>query len=228
MEKQYIKLNIDEIKENSENPKLHDDEKIEQSIARNGYVFNVYVDENNVLIAGHGRLKALKKQGYGEIEVIKIIGLTPEQKNELMLADNRMTELGGYDFCKLKSFDEMTLKNSGFGDMLDNLFPIEEKAKDDDVPDIQAEPTAKRGDIYSLGRHRIMCGDSTKKEDVDLLMNGETAQMCFTDPPYNVDYQGGMNSTGTNKRDGIMNDKMSKEAFYLFLSEVSKRIVENV
>lgn len=228
MQKIYEKLKIDQIKENTENPKLHDNEMIEQSIARNGYVFNVYVDENNVLIAGHGRLGALKKQGYEEIEVIKVSGLTDEQKNELMLADNRMTELGGYDYTKLKSFDENILKNAGFGDMLDELFPVDQAAKDDDVPETPEEPIAKVGDIYQLGRHRIMCGDSTSKNDVEKLMDGQKAQMCFTDPPYNVDYTGGMGTHEKNERKGILNDKMSKEAFFLFLSDVSQRIIESV
>jgi DNA modification methylase len=100
--------------------------------------------------------------------------------------------------------------------------------EDDDVPDKSEKATSKMGDIYQLGEHRLMCGNSIDEKDVEKLMDGEKAQMCFTDPPYNIDYQGGMSTHKQNKREGIMNDKMENGKFYEFLSEMTRRIVENV
>jgi len=102
------------------------------------------------------------------------------------------------------------------------------KEKDDEFPEMDINIKSKIGDLYQLGNHFVYCGDSTKKEDVEKLMKGEKAQMCFTDPPYNVNYTGGMSATKKNKRKGILNDKMSTKDFYIFLSLISERIIENV
>ena len=114
---------------------------------------------------------------------------------------------------ELKGLSEDMLDLTGF----DKDLIIEPEDKDDDIPEFPKEPKSKLGDLYELGKHRVLCGDSTKAEDVERLMNGKIANMCFTDPPYNVDYQGGMGTHEQNKRDGMKNDNMSKEQFKEFL-----------
>lgn len=104
---------------------------------------------------------------------------------------------------------------------------IEPDEKDDEVPEIPEEPKSKLGDLYELGQHRVLCGDSTQGEAILKLCGGNRAQMCFTDPPYNVDYTGGMGTHEKNEREGIQNDKMSKEAFREFMEKAMQPIVTN-
>ena len=129
----------------------------------------------------------------------------------------------------LAGFDPLLLAEVGFeSDEIDGIFDDD---KEDDF-DLEEElvnvvnPVSKYGEIYQLGKHRLMCGDATKDEDLNRLMAGSKAQMCFTDPPYNVNYTGGMGTHDKNERDGIMNDKMSKEDFYQFLLAVCKNIIK--
>lgn len=182
---------------------------VAKSIEQCSYAAPIVVDENHVILAGHTRWKALKKLGRTECECIVKDGLTEEQKKKYRLLDNKTNELADWDFDLLA--DE--LDGLDFGDLkLD--WEIEERqeekevVEDDYEVEIPEEPKAKLGQVYRLGSHRLMCGDSTKREDVERLMDGIKADMVFTDPPYGVSYSGGHNK---KKRKGIENDELQGE-----------------
>jgi DNA modification methylase len=215
---------VSEIKPYPKNAKKHPKKQVEQvakSIKEFGFNQPLVVDKQGVIIVGHGRLEAAKLLKLEEVPVITV-DLTEEQANAYRLADNKLNE-SEWDMAlvieELKGLSSEMLELTGF----DRDLILEAEDKDDEVPDVPKEPQSKLGDIYQLGPHRILCGDSTKVEDLAVLMNGAKADMVFTDPPYNVDYKG----SGENTDQGIMNDNMSDEAFDTFLTEAFKRIAEN-
>lgn len=215
--KEQITLKVNEIKPYEKNARKNDEAVpvVMESIKQCEYIAPIIIDEHNIILAGHTRFKALKRLKYKEIEVLRVYGLTEEQKRKYRLLDNKTNEIAQWDFDLLP--DE--LDGLDFGDLeLDwgiNLESEEEhEIIEDDVPEIdeQAEPITKLGDIWQLGRHRLMCGDSTDKAMVQKLMNGKQADMLLTDPPYNVNYEG-----KTEEHLKIQNDKMEDEAFKDFL-----------
>lgn len=181
---------------------------VAKSIEQCTYIAPIVVDEDHVILAGHTRWKAMKKLGRSECECIVKRGLTEEQKRKYRLLDNKTNELADWDFDLLA--DE--LEGLDFGDLqLDwGVGQKEPEVVEDNYePVIPKEPKSKIGQIYQLGRNRLMCGDSTKQEDVERLMNGDMADMLLTDPPYNVNYEG---SAGK-----IKNDNMEDSEFREFL-----------
>lgn len=191
------KIKINEIKVDTYNPRKISKEQLmqlEESVKRFGVVdpliVNRYPGRKNVLVGGHQRLKVLIKLGHKEVSCV-IVKVNPEREKELNLRLNR--NLGEFDFDLLADFNEDLLKNVGFSsEELDNIFDL-----DLDEPenfDLQKELErlkitkikTKKGDIYQLGSHRLMCGDSSKLEDILKLMDGKKADFCFTDPPYNI------------------------------------------
>lgn len=222
----YRKIN--QLKPYEKNAKKHTKEqvdKIARSISEFSFGQPIVVDKDDVIIIGHGRLLASNQLGLLEVPVLKLDKLTKQQADAYRLADNKLNE-SKWDMKlvvdELKELNEAgyDVEMTGFSkDLL-----IDEDAKDDEVPEIPNNPQTALGDIYELGEHRLLCGDSTSAEDMKKLMNGKKADMVFTDPPYNVDYKG----SGKNTSDGIMNDKMSDDAFYLFLSDVFERTKENI
>jgi site-specific DNA-methyltransferase (adenine-specific) len=210
IKKERITLGLDELKQNPKNPKLHNDELIESSINTLGYASEVVVDENNVILAGHGRIKALETVGYTKIDVIRILNWTEEQKEKFLLADNQATLLGGFDMEKLKLFDKDILDFS----KMDTDFLVTPDEKDDEIPEAPKVAKSHAGDIYDLGRHRLICGDSTKLEDLVALMDGKKADLYLTDPPYNVNYEG-----GTKEALKIENDNKTDDDFRQFLRD---------
>ena len=222
---------IEDLKPAAYNPrKLTEDQAkhLTESIERFGLCDPIVINRDNTVIGGHQRLKILKQRGSVEVPVyIPDRELSAEEEKELNIRLNK--NLGEWDIEMLSAFSQEMLKGVGFSSQeLDRIFRIEEDENEDSVPDVKDNPySVRRGDIWQLGRHRIMCGDSTSEADAEVLMQGNRAEMCFTDPPYNVDYQGGMNAFGQNKRSGIANDKMSKTDFYEFLVSVCKNIVKN-
>lgn len=217
-------INIDDIIPYENNAKLHPEEQIEQikkSILEFGNNDPIAVDKNNVIIEGHGRLLALKELGYKEVEVIKLGHLTEEQRKAYTLIHNKLTMNTDFDIDILES--ELAAINiidmSDFDFDLDiemEVSPVEEDNYDieEKLEQIE-EPKSKPGDIYQLGEHRLMCGDSTQNEDVMQLMNNQTADMLLTDPPYNVNIS---NSDGMT----IENDNMSDDNFKQFLNSAFK------
>jgi len=187
------------------NSRKHSDSQVAQiaaSIKEFGWTNPVLVDGSNGLIAGHGRLMAARKLGMKEIPVIELAHLSENQKKALIIADNKLalnsdwdTELLTLELQDLLG-EEYDLDLLGFDkDELDALLNVIEGTDgltdEDAVPEVPDEPKTKLGDIYILGNHRLMCGDSTSIDAVEKLMDGNKADMVFTDPPYGVDYDGG-------------------------------------
>lgn len=212
------KLKISEIKPYSKNPRNNDGavEAVMQSIKQCEYIAPIILDEDNIILAGHTRFKALKKLGYKEVECIIKTGLSEEQKKKYRLLDNKTNELAEWDFDLLA--EEM--EGLDFGDLeLDWGFDCDESEdgsneviEDDYEVELPEEPKAKFGQIYQLGRHRLMCGDSTKTEDVNKLVGGKKIDLLITDPPYGVDYTG-----KTKNALKIENDNKSDDEFIEFL-----------
>ena len=185
---QLITMKLKDIRPYPNNPRKNDTavEAVAESIRQCGYVAPIIVDENGVILAGHTRYKALKALGRSEAEVVVKEGLTEEQKKKYRLLDNKTNELADWDLELLAQ----ELEGLDFGDLdLDWGIELEglKEVQEDDYDIVPPEqPKAKMGDIYQLGRHRLMCGDSTKKEDVETLVNGTKVDMLLTDPPYGV------------------------------------------
>jgi len=146
----------------------------------------IIINKDNKIIGGHQRINILKQRGVSEVDVrVPDRQLTDDEEKELNLRLNK--NLGEWDYDLLANFDEDLLLNVGFDSKeLDRIFQLEPEEKDDDIPE-DVPATTKLGDIYLLGNHRVMCGDSTKVEDVEKLMDGKKADMVFTDPPYGMD-----------------------------------------
>ena len=225
-------VDINSIKPYEKNAKLHPKEQIEQikkSIEQFGMddPIGIWKDE---IVEGHGRLIACKELGYTEVPIIRLDHLTDEERKAYTLAHNKLTMNSDFDLDILN--DELdnilNIDMSDFGFDLDFDIEEEQEIVEDEVPDVPEEPKAKLGDIYQLGNHRLMCGDSTSEEDVAKLMNGVKADMVFTDPPYNVDYSNA-NRPKPSKTDlgKIKNDVMGEDDFICFLEEVYKRLDEN-
>ena len=211
MEIVYKKIN--ELKPYENNSRTHDESQIKQiceSIKEYGWTNPVLIDEKGMIIAGHGRVEAGKKLDIKEVPCIVLSGLTEAQKKAYVIADNKMALNAGWneellknELENLKELD-FDLELTGFNiDELDELFKEDEEEREivEDDFDIEPpeEPKAKLGDIYQLGNHRLMCGDSTKEEDVAKLMNGVKADMVFTDPPYGM----------KKENDGVTNDNLN-------------------
>lgn len=171
-----------------EHPKAQIDQ-IARSIKEFGFNQPIVVDGNYEIIVGHGRFLAAKQLGLKEVPVLKLDNLTPAQVKAYRLADNKLNESDWNMDLAIEELKE--LDAAGFDITLTGFekdLIIESDEKDDQIPD-NAPPVAKLGDIWALGRHRLMCGDSTKLEDVEKLMDGKNADMVFTDPPYGINYQ---------------------------------------
>lgn len=174
------------------NAKQHSEsqiQKIADSISEFGFISPCLIDKDNRIIAGHGGVEAAKILGMETVPCVYIEGLTDVQRRAYILADNRLTELGDWDMDLVQ--DELSFLNdegfdidlTGFDFLGDEEEEIIEDEYDDTLPE---EPIAKAGQIYQLGEHRLMCGDSTSPEDVDKLIGGVQVDMVFTDPPYGV------------------------------------------
>lgn len=206
----------------AKNSRTHDDAQVAQiaaSIKEFGWTNPILVDGDKGVIAGHGRLLAARKLGYDKVPVIELKHMTEAQKRAYVIADNKLALNAGWDnnFLALELQDlkdqDFDLTLLGFDDKeLDALLApeiVEGLTDEDEVPEPPKEPKTKLGDIYILGNHRLMCGDSTNLEHIDKLMDGQLADLVFTDPPYNVAYSGrGENNLGT-----IKNDDMSDAQF---------------
>lgn len=217
------------------NSRTHSEEQVNQivaSINEFGFTNPLLIDEKDNIIAGHGRLLASKKLKMDEVPCIVLSGLTEAQKKAYIIADNKMALNAGWDEellkIELENLKELDfdLELTGFNvDELDDILGKNEEEKEiieDEVPEVPEEPKAKLGNIYQLGNHRLMCGDSTKEEDVAKLMNGEVVDLVITDPPYNValwDEDIEELKKQNHRTDGltIKNDKLTDSEFHLFL-----------
>ena len=218
--RRYENVEIEKLIPYKNNARTHTDEQLEKiakSIKEFGFINPVLVDSNLNIIAGHGRVLGAKSIGIKEVPCLFIEDLTDEQKRAYIIADNRLAEDAGWDKELLK-IELEELKNLDFdisitGFELDDLdFVVDESEIIEDEFDeaIPEDAKSKRGEIYKLGRHVLMCGDSTDINDVKKLMDNTKADILLTDPPYNVDYQG---SNGLK----LQNDNMEDDVFREFL-----------
>jgi DNA modification methylase len=233
--KRYELVPIDNVIPYAKNTRKHDKAQIAQiraSFREFGVLSPCLVDEAYNLIAGHGRLEAARAEGLTEINCVIVEGLTAAQKKAFAIADNKLSDNSEFD-NELLALEFSELKDLGFDlDLtgfdpaeIEKLFAAESGDVQDDDFDVDAAvvepPFVLPGDLWHLGRHRLLCGDATKSEDVARLMDGKKANLCVTDAPYNCDYTGG---TGMK----ILNDKMSGEKFYQFLYDAFKNIYDNL
>ena len=233
---ELIKKKVSELIPYINNSRTHSEEQITQivsSIKEFGFTNPILIDKDNSIIAGHGRLQAVKRLGYEEVPCILISGLTKTQIKALIIADNQLALNAGWDLEKLSveieglEEDKFDLSLLGFEDdfIKDLLFKENEGLTDEDAaPDAPENPKSKPKDIWLLGSHKLICGDSTKAEDYKLLFKDNLADMIFTDPPYNVDYSG----RGKNDLGKIINDNMDENKFVLFLDDVFKLMSDNL
>jgi DNA modification methylase len=217
----------------AKNSRTHDDAQVAQiaaSIKEFGWTNPILVDGDKGIIAGHGRLMAARKLKMDKVPVIELKNMTEAQKKAYVIADNRLALNAGWDNAML-TIELQDLEDEGFDlsltgfdkDELDALLnPTEETeglTDEDAVPDVPEEPKTKPGDIYILGNHRLMCGDSTSIDAVEKLMDGNKVDLIFTDPPYNVAFNG-----RSGKHDVIKNDNLSETDFETFITEVCNTI----
>jgi len=219
------------------NSRTHSEQQIAQiaaSIREFGWTNPVLINDENSIIAGHGRLLAARQLKMTEVPCIKLDHLTKSQQKALVIADNQLALNAGWDVEMLKAeisgldTDGFDLDLLGFdSDFLDG-FLIEETeglTDEDAVPDVPEEPETKLGDVWILGRHRLMCGDSTSIDAVERLMDGQKADMVFTSPPYNADAKAGQGDIFNNKKslklysDGY-SDNLASDDYVKFAASV--------
>jgi len=209
MEIKTVKIN--ELKPHPKNPRVHPDsaiEKLERSIKEYGWTNPILVSADGYILAGHARLKAAEKAGIEEVPVI-YLPLEGAKAEAYLIADNRLQDETDWDYEKLKDLlqeldtGELDLELTGFDiDEIEDLITqlhIPEEVTEDEVPEPPEEAITKPGNLWLLGRHRLLCGDATKKEDVERLMDGKKADLVFTDPPYGM----------KKEKDGVLNDNLN-------------------
>jgi DNA modification methylase len=215
---EYVIKKVSDLVPYINNSRTHSEEQtiqIASSISEFGFTNPVLIDDTNNLIAGHGRLLAAKKLGLEEVPAIVLTGLSKAQKKAYVIADNQLALNSGWDLDMLKIEIE-GLKELDFDvgllgfedDFLDGLLeeePSEGLTDEDEVPEPPETPVSVLGDIWQLGNHRLMCGDSTSIDAVDRLLDGQKADMVNTDPPYGVSYQSNMR-TKSDKFEILKND----------------------
>jgi DNA modification methylase len=218
---------IEKLKPYEKNARTHSQEQVEQiaaSMLEYGFTNPILIDGNDEIIAGHGRLMAANHLGLKEVPVIVLSHLTEEQKRAYVIADNQLALNAGWDEGVLRQ-ELSALKEAGYdlaltgfsdedlGRLMPDLQTQEPPPGDEEkVPAVHANPVSRMGDVWILGKHRLMVGSATDLAAVEKLMAGRKADMIFTDPPYNVNYEG-----KTKDALKIQNDKMSNDEFYQFL-----------
>ena len=217
------------------NARTHSPEQINKlrgSLREFGFVSPVIIDKDYGILAGHGRVMAARAENIEQVPCVFVDHLTEAQKKAYILADNRFALDAGWDEDMLRVEMEalqgmdFDISLTGFeeAEITDLLSLDDGEAQEDDFDEdaaLQAEPFVKTGDLWLLGKHRLLCADSTKPEDVKLLMDSKKANVCITDPPYSCNYTGG---TGMK----IMNDNLKGEEFYQFLLSAFKNAYENL
>jgi len=214
------------------NSRTHSSDQVAQvaaSIKEFGFTNPILIDEQNGIIAGHGRLLAAQKLSMAEVPCIVLAGLTDAQKKAYVIADNQLALNAGWDLDALRlevehlqevDFDVGLL---GFEDeFIDGLLedePMDGLTDEDECPEPPEQPVSVLGDVWQLGNHRLMCGDSTSIDAVDRLMDGNSVDILFTDPPYNVAFNG-----RSGKHDIIKNDNLSDGDFGSFIDNVIQTI----
>lgn len=231
MEIKRVKLS--EIRPYEKNPRRNDSavDAVAASIKEFGWQQPIVVDKDGVIIAGHTRYKAAKKLKCKEVPVVYADNLTEEQVKAYRLADNKTSEIAEWDADllseELLDLQDFDMGQFGFDDFNADTQEIEEAHEDEYEVSLPEEPKAKIGDIYQLGRHRLMCGDSTDKATVEMLMDGTKADIAFSSPPYNAGTTATETAMGkTTKYNG--NDDNKSEAEYIdFLNSYIEQAIEH-
>jgi len=216
---------ISAIKRNPNNPRILKDDKfakLTQSIKDFPQMLEIrpiVVNDDMIVLGGNMRLKACKEAGLSEVPVVKVSDLTEEQQREFIIKDN--VGFGEWDWDLLANeWDTDLLEDWGLDIDFASDDDNEGLTDEDDVPEVVDNPISKLGDIWLLGEHRVMCGDSTNGGDVALLMNGSIANMVFTDPPYGISYD-----SKSSKHDIIKNDDVFLDGWIPLVEEFSKGFV---
>lgn len=229
---------VDKLIPYARNSRTHNDEQIAQivaSIKEFGFTNPILIGADDVIIAGHGRLLAAQRMGLKEVPVVRLPHLTETQRRALVIADNKIALNAGWNeemlALEMKELEDMDFNLDILGFSEDELKELEAfgepevegKTEDDDVPEVPDEAVTKPGDVWILGEHRLLCGDSTLYDDVKKLMQNDIATMIFTDPPYNVNYGSSMKDSiryhaGTLGGRKIMNDNLG-DGFAQFLTD---------
>lgn len=222
-------ISIDALAPYARNSRTHSDAQVAQiagSIREFGFTNPVLIDDESGIVAGHGRVQAARALGMEQVPCIRLEGLTEAQRRAYVIADNRIALNAGWDLDMLavelddlKGIDfDLDLLGFDVGE-IDKILAMADATTEgetdiDDVPDVQVEAITQPGDVWLLGKHRVMCGDSTAVTAMDVLMGGALADMLLTDPPYNVAYEG-------KTRDAlrIENDAMGNDDFRAFLRD---------
>jgi site-specific DNA-methyltransferase (adenine-specific) len=229
---QIINKNINELIPYINNPRKNDRavDYVASSIKNFGFKVPIIIDAQNEIVAGHTRLKAAIKLNYKEVPCIVADDLTPAQIKAYRIADNKVSELAEWDIdllkIELQDLDEFT----GFElEELDMIFQEEKEIIEDEVPEIQEEAITKLGDLYEIGEHRLLCGDSTDGEQVAKLMNGKKASLCFTSPPYNAGKSELLsgNTHMTDNKYNEYNDNKTQNDFFNFLKLFTDNILNH-
>mgnify|MGYP002857018572 CR=1 FL=1 len=214
-------LPLKELKPYEKNARKHEDYDVSQimvSIKKYGFSDPIGVwGENNIIVEGHGRLMAAKKLKMKEVPVIRLDHLTDEERKEYALIHNKSAELSEWDLETLLSeIQELDLSDFDIDWGIDGLELPEEETEvvEDEAPEPPKEAKVQPGMVVKLGRHRLLCGDATKPEDLAKLMDGIQADLYLTDPPYNVSYEGKTKDALT-----IQNDSMGDAQFREFLKD---------
>jgi site-specific DNA-methyltransferase (adenine-specific) len=221
--------NINEIKPYEKNPRINDGavEAVANSIREFGWQVPIVVDKDGIIICGHTRLLSAKHLGLEQVPVHVATDLSPEQVKAYRIADNKTAEIAEWDYdllpIELAELQDMDFDLSLLGfdtSELDKILNGDDmvtagQTDPDEVPETPEIPVSKRGEIYQLGPHRLMCGDATNSVDVEALMDGETVDLLLEDAPYNVNYEGGTGMT-------IQNDNMGDSEFRNFLTDAFK------
>lgn len=213
-----IEKPINEVIPYEKNPRINDNAvpAVMKSIEEFGFKVPIVIDKNGTIVTGHTRLKAAKKLGMKTVPCIVADDLTPEQIKAFRLADNKVAEAAEWDMELLNEeidgIVDIDMSDFNFSDITDS--PSSEDVVEDDGENIElpSEPKTRLGDIWVIGRHKLMCGDATSEDVLKRLMGGDKADMYLTDPPYNVAYEG-----KTEDKLTIQNDSMEDSAFYQFL-----------
>ncbi len=212
---EILQKKLSDLKPYEKNPRRNEEavKYVANSIKEFGFKVPIVVDKNNVIVAGHTRFKAAKKLGLETAPCVVADDLTDDQVRAFRLADNKVAEKAEWDFDlleeELKDLTKLDMSAFGFEDEEEQEHELEaeEDGYDEEPPE---EAKTKPGDVYRLGGHILMCGDSAKEKDVKRLLNGDLADLVVTDPPYNVNVK---NAKGMK----IENDNMANEQFKAFL-----------
>ncbi len=210
-----MELRIADLKPYGRNNKKHEDfdiDEIAKSISKYEMIDPVGIwGKDNTIVEGHGRVLACKKLGIDKVPCIRLDHLTDEQRREYAIVHNKSQELAKYDFDNLAlELEDLDFSDFSFDFGIDTDTDEDAEIVEDEAPEVdeENEPITKLGDIWQLGRHRLMCGDSTDKETVELLMNGNKADMVFTDPPYGMNLDTDYSGMQGNGRKGKKYDKV--------------------